>query len=74
MTIIIDWITDEDEKNKKMDALRCKAQSIVDYATNITAYCSYVSCFECPMNVNDEPNKITCLVNVKLIRHSKRNK
>jgi hypothetical protein len=61
----------EEEKANKIQAIRAKAEDIANYANNIFAYCSYVSCFECPMNVapidKDKP-VIVCLCNVQIVR------
>ncbi len=63
-----------EEKANKIKAIRAKAKDIENYAKNVSAYCSYISCFECPMNVAPEPTDktqsrtIVCLCNVDIIR------
>jgi len=54
------------EKEIKIQALRTQAQDIINYGKNITAYCAYIPCFECPMNVGEK--EIICISNMVLKR------
>jgi hypothetical protein len=54
------------KRTDKLIELREHAQNIAEYANKECAMCSYISCFDCPMNVGK--NEIVCISNVKVIR------